>query len=79
MKIKFASHRQYDGNKKTVRRFAILPKIVDNGNTLVWMEYYFKDYVWRAWNSPRLNDGWELKKVYSKDEKNRIVEQILSK
>lgn len=65
MRFKLEASNRRDGDSKIVKKFALFPKIVDNGKTLVWLEPYWVEYRWRCWNSPKLKDDWQVSKIYS--------------
>jgi len=77
MKFKLEASKRRDKEKKTVKKFALVPKTVDNGKTLVWLEPYWVDYRWRCWNSPTLKDGWEVYKIYSREERQKKIENAI--
>lgn len=75
MKFKLNSGHRKNNEKKTVKKFAFFPKIVDNGKTLVWLEFYFKEYRWQIWNNPTINNEWKLVKTYSNAGRIEMIEK----
>lgn len=77
MRFKLEASKNRDGQKKTVKKFALFPKIVDNGKTLVWLEPYWIDYYWKCWYSPNLKDEWKVAKIYSQEERDKQIENAI--
>jgi hypothetical protein len=77
MRFKLEASKNRNGQKKTVKKFALFPKIVDNGKTLVWLESYWVDYRWKVWDSPTLKDEWQVEKIYSKSERIKQIEKTI--